>query len=223
MNGGVAQVDPQGGPSFEVIGEADEIPAEVFPTHQSVVVLSDKGERILTSMHWGFIPGWIKDEDMAGYDKPNNSRAETVMRNLMDGRGMYFQAMRSGRCILSASSWCEWTGEKGNKTAHRLSVRGSEFVSFAGLYTYRKGFPGFSCTMITTAAEGAVAQFHHRVPVVLLSREDEDRWLDPASDPRELVGLFQSIPDEMLVTEVLDEPPPMRRRKSGQDDLFSFE
>lgn len=201
-----------------VVGE--EVPAEVFPGHQSVIVLSDKGERIVTSMYWGFIPGWIKDEDMAGYDKPNNARSETAIRNLMDGRGMYFQAMHSGRCILSASGWCEWTGEKGSKVAHRLTVRGDEFVSFAGLYTYRAGFPGFSCTMLTTAAQGKAAGFHQRVPVVVLSREDEDRWLDPSSDPRSLVDLFVSIPDDRLESEVLDEGPPVRCRKSGQGELF---
>lgn len=204
-----------------VVGE--EIPAEVFPGHQSVIVLSEKGERQVKTMYWGFIPSWIKDEDMAGYDKPNNARSETVIRNLMDGRGMYYQAMHSGRCILSASGWCEWTGEKGSKVAHRLSVQGDEFVSFAGLYTYRAGFPGHSCTMLTTAAKGRAATFHERVPIVLLSREDEDRWLDPHSKPRELVDLFQCIPDAMLMTEILDEPPPARRRKPGQEDLFTFE
>ena len=203
--------------------DGEEIAAEVFPAHQSVVVLSDKGERLLKSMYWGFIPSWVKDEDMAAYDKPNNSRSETVIRNLTEGRGMYFQAMHTGRCILTATGWCEWTGEKGSKVAHRLSVRGSEFVSFAGLYTFRPGFPGLSCTMLTTAAKGKAAEFHERVPVVLLSQEDEDRWLNPKSSPRELVDLFLSIPDEMLKSEELDEAPRFSKgRKPGQGELFTF-
>lgn len=205
------------------LGEAEAIPPEVFPGHQSVIVLSDKGERIVTMMHWGFIPSWVKDEDMAAYDKPNNARSETVIRNLGDGRGMYHRAMQSGRCILSASGWCEWTGEKGSKVAHQLRVRGEEFVSFAGLYTYRAGFPGFSCTMLTTAAKGKAAEFHQRIPVVLLSRADEDRWLDPASEPKSLIDLFECIPDELLEVAELDEPPRAPRgRRPSQGDLFSF-
>ncbi len=217
---GRGEAGSSGAEEVRGLGVDDPIPAEVFPGHQSVIVLSDKGERIVTSMYWGFIPAWIKDEDMAGYDKPNNARSETAMRNLMDGRGMYYQAMHTGRCILSASGWCEWTGPKGSRVAHRLTVKGDEFVSFAGLYTYRAGFPGFSCTMLTAAAKGIAATFHERVPVVLLSREDEDRWLNPLSQPRELVDLFVSIPDEMLESEVLDEPPQVRRRSGGQGELF---
>ncbi|MBC8063588.1 MAG: SOS response-associated peptidase family protein [Chlorobia bacterium] len=202
---------------------AEEIPEEVYPTYRSVVVLTEDGQRVLKTMYWAFIPGWVKDADLEKFSKPNNARDDTVVRNLMERRGMYYQAMQSARCILTATGWCEWSGEKGKRVANRLSVRGQEFVSFAGLYTYRAGFPGLSCVMITAAAQGKAAEFHERVPVVLTSEEDEARWLDPQSDPKNLLDLFQSISDDLLQVEIRpqDQIVP-RRRKPDQEDLFEF-
>lgn len=75
-------------------------------------------------------------------------------------------------------------------------------ISFAGLYTYRKDFPGESCTMMTTAAEGCALDYHHRIPVILRGEEEIGKWLDPSTDFSELVPLFKCIPDELFEARV---------------------
>lgn len=75
-------------------------------------------------MHWGFIPPWVKDDGMARFMKPNNARDDTALKNLAEKKGMFYAAMKSSRCIIPASAWCEWTGEKGEKVANRLTVKG---------------------------------------------------------------------------------------------------
>lgn len=199
----------------------EEILDEVYPTYRSVVVLTEDGQRVLKTMYWAFIPSWVKDADLEKFSKPNNARDDTIIRNLTERRGMYYQAMKAGRCILTATGWCEWSGAKGKRIANRLSVRGQEFVSFAGLYTYRAGFPGLSCVMITAAAQGRAAEFHERVPVVLTTEEAEARWLDPNTEPMDLLDLFQSIPDELLQIEIRDQDQVVPRKpKDGQEKLF---
>ncbi len=196
---------------------------DVYPGYRTAIVFQEPDGRLVRSMFWGFIPPWVKDEDLHKFMKPNNARDDTIIKNLHERKGMFYSSMKSGkRCIIDVSGWCEWTGDKGEKIANRLTVKGHEHISIAGLYTYREGFPGFSCTMITTEAKGRVSEFHHRVPVVLLSVNDEDAWLDPNSDPFELTRLFQSIPDDLLIVE--QRPEDQRNRQDRSlDDMNLFD
>ena len=62
-------------------------------------------------------------------------------------------------------------------------------LAFAGLYEFW-GPPGqtlTTCTIITSPAEGELAEIHDRMPLVL-PRSAWARWLDPAvSDPADLL------------------------------------
>ncbi len=51
--------------------------------------------------------------------------------------------------------------------------------------------------MITTEPGEMMAKFHHRTPVIL-RRDDVDRWLDPASDPGEMLTLLQHYDEDLI-------------------------
>ena len=53
----------------------------------------------------------------------------------------------------------------------------------------------WSCTIVTTAANAALVKLHDRMPVIL-PREHEMRWLDPALDGKtdELLALLRPVP-----------------------------
>lgn len=186
--------------SVRRIRVTDHGPLQLFPDKPKLMIrLNDDGERELEMAQWGLVPPWVKDEDLATFIRrtaPNNARDDTIRTNLENKRGMFYPSMKSRRCLLPASAWCEWTGEKGSKVANRLSVVDRPLFVFAGMWTYREN-PGPSCTMVTTDAIGKAAEYHSRIPVVLRD-EDVDAWLDPASNPMELTALFQPLSDEEL-------------------------
>jgi putative SOS response-associated peptidase YedK len=51
--------------------------------------------------------------------------------------------------------------------------------------------------MITTAAHCLVASLHDRIPVIL-SREDEGTWLNPAASPAQALACLQPFPAHLL-------------------------
>jgi putative SOS response-associated peptidase YedK len=101
-----------------------------------------------------------------------------------------------------------------------------------------------TCAVVTTDANATLAPIHHRMPVIL-APEDFDRWLDPATPPKELETLMVPAPDDLLeaipvsqsVNRVandgphltdpflipLDAAPPKKKEKQADDrqpDLF---
>jgi putative SOS response-associated peptidase YedK len=82
-----------------------------------------------------------------------------------------------------------------------IRLKSGELLGFAGLYETWKSPAGetiTSCTIITTAANELMQSIHERMPVIL-SKEDQRAWLDPANqDALPLVALLQPYPsDEM--------------------------
>ena len=52
----------------------------------------------------------------------------------------------------------------------------------------------FTCAILTTAPNELTATVHNRMPVIL-ARDDEDAWLDPAlKDSAKLVPMLRSYP-----------------------------
>ena len=83
-----------------------------------------------------------------------------------------------------------------------------EPFAFAGLYEYWKTKSGKlleSCTIITTTPNELMSPIHHRMPVIL-SPENEAKWLDPENqDESELMSMLQPYsPTRMEAYEVSD-------------------
>jgi putative SOS response-associated peptidase YedK len=76
------------------------------PTDQiSIIGLIDE-QRVLKPAQWGFIPKW--------WSKPlkDGSAFNTRTERLRDARSMFSDAFIKRRCIIPASGFYKWTGEK---------------------------------------------------------------------------------------------------------------
>ena len=141
---------------------------------------------------WGLIPHWAQDEQI-GY-KLINARSETVAE-----KPAFRDAFRRRRCLIPADGFYEWKKEGTRKQPYRIHT-GSLFA-FAGLW--EKWQPAgeervvYSCTILTTQANGRVAPIHDRMPVIL-HPSDYDRWLDPHSPPDQLRALLVPYPEESM-------------------------
>ena len=73
-----------------------------------------------------------------------------------------------------------------------------QILAMAGLYDVWKGQYGeplLTYTIITTEASPGIRALHERMPVIL-SREDEEVWLDPGMNETErLLSLLRPYPD----------------------------
>ena len=119
----------------------------IAPTQQVAVVVREQenSENTLTSMRWGLIPSWAKDEKIGA--RMINARAETIFE-----KPSFRQAFLHQRCLIPADGFFEW-GEnprKKEKQPFAIRLRSRKPFAIAGLWEHWNGGDGkeiTSCTM----------------------------------------------------------------------------
>ena len=183
----------------------------IAPGQQVAVVRQNHGDtRQLVTMKWGLVPSWSKDPAFG--NRLINARSETVHE-----KPSFRQAFRSRRCIIPASGFYEWHQAGTKKVPHYIRLRDGQIMSLAGLWEKWKAPQEEeieTCTILTTAANGLVRQFHDRMPVILHS-EEFDLWLDrDVDDVDRLAELFHPYPSDLLV----EHPVTMEVNSPRNDD-----
>ena len=129
---------------------------------------------------------------------------------------MFRDAFKKRRCIIPASGFYEWTGEKGHKTPHLFTAGdGSPVLAFAGLWDHwhdpESADEVLSATIIVSSASTWMAPFHDRMPV-LLGATDFDGWLDGSLGPDALRPAAEQALREWIVSSRVN------RTGIGDDD-----
>ncbi|HON60073.1 MAG TPA: SOS response-associated peptidase [Smithella sp.] len=172
----------------------------ITPDHPVPAVMHHDGIRILLGLRWGLTPAFSKDPLAR---KMINARAETV-----DKKPSFRDAFHRRRCLIVADGFYEWKKERKAKTPFYFYLKSGQPFGFAGLYESRLSPDGQitgACAIITTQANELVAPVHHRMPVILSNRLEQDLWLGPSpADPQNLLSLLKPLPaDEMDFKEGL--------------------
>lgn len=173
--------------------------AELRPTNQALVIDRAGGragniEARLCA--WGLAVTWDT--------KPLiNARAETLAEKRT------FRPLLDSRCLVPATAWFEWRKLGRAKLKNRIAPEGGDVFALAGLTD------GERFTIVTCGAASAVAQIHHRMPVVL-DAGAESSWIDPAVPFAEVKDLLVPFTGAL----VADEAPPPGVGRAGQSDLF---
>ena len=128
------------------------------------VTTSREGEPRGELLRWGLVPSWAKTP--ATGLKMINARVETVAE-----RPAFRRAFERFRCLIIADGFYEWRRmPNGPKQAFHITRDDGELFSFAGLWSIWHGEDERtmrSCTIMTTAANSAIAALHDRMPVIL--------------------------------------------------------
>jgi putative SOS response-associated peptidase YedK len=169
----------------------------IAPSQEIPAVVETDGGRALRWMQWGFQPAWFAAQ--AKRPPPINARAETLLE-----RPMFRGAVAAQRCIIPADGFFEWKAVPGERRKQPMYIRlktGGVF-GFAGLYAERPDRdstePIRSCAIITTSPNELMATIHHRMPVIL-DRDQEAFWLDPAvRDPVAVMSCLRPYPSEEM-------------------------
>jgi putative SOS response-associated peptidase YedK len=149
-------------------------PSQIAP----VIRLGDGGGMVLDGMTWGLIPSWSKE----GLNNKGliNARSETAAE-----KPTFRAAFQRRRCLIPADGFYEWQNVEGGTQPYWVSRSdGAPFV-FAGLWESWGGSHGgeiVSFAILTTAAAETIRPIHHRMPVILESRNFA-AWLDPRETP----------------------------------------
>ena len=132
------------------------------------------GGRVLDLLHWGLIPAWAKDREIARHTF--NARLETVAE-----KPSFRKAIRQRRCIVPASGFYEWQQQGEAKQPYYIHRADRAPLALAGLWE-RWLDPAAgeveSCSLVTMPAVAPMAAIHHRMPAVL-EPEHFPLWLDP--------------------------------------------
>lgn len=206
----------------ELIAERLEPNWNVAPTDPVYVVSQRDGVRTLGTMPWGLIPHWAKDTRSIHI----NSRAETVATN-----AAFRESFSRRRCLIPADGFYEWEPPALGRAPHWVYRADGYPMAFAGIWASRRD-PATdiwhrTCSIITTAAQGAVSPIHDRMPISLRPSV-WDAWLDrDFQDPEAVTGLLQPIepdlimehPVSKLVNSVKNNGPELRE-KAEPETLF---
>lgn len=151
---------------------------DIWPTDVAPVIRRlDDGANEFAQLRWGFPSPRPKGPPVI------NFRSEA-------------RRFPSGRCLVPASHFFEFTGSRSPKTKWRFTKAGEDWFCFAGLW---RAVPqgGAAFTLLTTEPSADVAPIHDR-QVVILERRDFRAWLELAGNETELL---RALPPGSLTVE----------------------
>jgi len=151
--------------------------------------------------YWGLIPGWVKDEKQAK-DISNmtlNAVGETAFE-----KPSFRKSIRSQRCLLGIHGFFEWRDAGGKKYPYFVRVKEEELFSLGCIWeTWLNKSTGAlldTFSIVTTPANPMMEKIHNlkkRMPLII-SRQDEKKWVDPDLDPEEIKKLIRPFPEEHM-------------------------
>jgi putative SOS response-associated peptidase YedK len=162
----------------------------VAPSTPVYAIIDDGTSRRLGTLRWGLVPHWATGRKGR---QPINARLETVATSRM-----FAPSFERRRCLLPADGFYEWQprGEGARKQPFHLADPTGAPLAFAGIWSVWRDpevedpDPLFSTAIVTTAADGEMADIHHRMPLMLPPSLWRD-WL--TASPDEAPHLLETV------------------------------
>ena len=138
----------------------------------------------IVNARWGLVPYWYRKPLQEFKLTTFNARSEKAHES-----NVFKQPLSKKRCIIPASGFYEWMGEKGNKQPVAISLKNRRHFFFAGLWdkTTIDGEAITSCTIMTTEPNAMMKDIHNRMPVIIGLHHLHD-WLFGGEVPE---GVFE--------------------------------
>lgn len=162
------------------------------PTATTPVIVNEQGSHSIKPMKWGFIAQGAKDANSVFRYKTYNIPSEKIL-----SKHSWERAVREHRGLVPANGF--YYEDPQTKQAFYTHAKDNGLLAFAGVYgTWQDpagvNYDTFSLITITSSKSGI------RMPVIL-SIEDEARWLDPAiNDTSSLYDMLRLYDEDSLHT-----------------------
>ena len=150
-------------------------------------------------MKWGITPPWLRHDPRAKLII--NARSETLFE-----KPMFKRLVTRNRCLVAANGFLEFKKTDSGSIPYYFHLKHESMFAFAGLYDVFKDAEGKefkSFVIITCKANTLMEPIHHRLPVIL-PKKHEDDWINPdETNIEKLLQLLQPYPsDEMEMYQV---------------------
>lgn len=184
---------------------------------QMTYVVSALDPHSLRLMQWGLIPHWARDP--RGSKPPINARMETIF-----DKPTFRESILRRRCLVLMDSFYEWGIAGGRKQPYRIQPHKGGLLTAAGIWdqwgTGDQRIESFC--IITTPANREVSAVHDRMPLFMLSHEEQNQWLSPLPT-EEIHMMLHPAPDGILdlypvsekVNKVANDGPDLHESASG--------
>jgi len=172
---------------FDISNRIDKLldSYNVSPSQSMPVVVRNSPNKSML-MKWGLSPIWMK-----GKSGLINARAETITE-----KPMFKSPFQKRRCLVPANGFYEWKKTEKGKVPYFIHLKSDELFAFAGIYDEHEDAGNKkhqTYAIITSTPNELMKDIHDRMPVILTKKE-EDIWLDPESDEDVLLSLLDSFP-----------------------------
>ena len=185
------------------------------PTITAPVIVSEAGAPVVKLMTWGLLPKGAKDTNSVFRYKTYNIPSEKIFF-----KHSWELAVRESRCLVPANGFYE-LNEGGEKRAFYAELKDKSLFSFAGIYNSWQDAEGVehgSFSILTIEPTSDMPDPRMRMPVII-SREDEARWLDPAVfDISSIRNMLRPNPSDLL--NVYEVSPAVHSPKPNQPGLI---
>lgn len=193
----------------------------IAPT-QSSLVITNEAPKELQIFRWGLVPHWAKDSSFGA--KLINARCEGIA-----SKPSFRVSIRQKRCLVVADSFYEWKKSGGQKYPYRILLADGQLMLMAGVWDEwqfgKKKYQTFS--IITTAPNKEMSSIHTRMPVILTSKEQQQKWLENI-ELEQVLALLQTPDNGILkcyrVSQNINSVKPNNSdlHKEVNDDLLTL-
>jgi len=139
---------------------------------------------------WGIQPSWSKRLLI-------NAQSETVVT-----KATFKYAINTHRCLIPCSGWYEWRTEGDKKQKYLFSHVNDEPFLMAGIWYVKQSNneelspePKQQLVTLTTAPNAKCAEYHQRMPVIILPQH-RDFWFQSSAD--QLAPLFEAVDQQYI-------------------------
>lgn len=161
----------------------------IAPSQNVLSLISHKGRRRAGEITWGLVPHWA---DPSKWKPLINGRSETLLV-----KPSFKSLVHSRRMVIFADGFYEWKKEGSGRIPVRFQLKEETPFVFAGLWD-RNGEVTTS-TILTTEANSLVEDVHERMPVMLTSSEDIEKWLNTDEYSfDQAASVLKPLPREMM-------------------------
>ena len=139
-----------------------DVSYNIKPTQSVNIAFWDDGALKADLARWWFVPRWHRGDVKEWKATTFNARIETAHE-----KNTFRGAWKTGRCLIPATSYYEWTGPKGKKQPWVINVaQNNPVFFFAGLYSELHD-GSKTCSIVTREADPQITELHPRMPVIL--------------------------------------------------------
>ena len=149
---------------------------------------------ILEVMQWGFVPAWTNPENHHGFI---NARSESIAT-----KKSFKEAFKTSRCIIPARGFYEWKVLAHKKKQPYYITTQSQHMAFAGVFD--RGDNSILPTVaIITKDSDSLQHIHHRMPVVLDTKDTIKEWLMPTTCTEVLQNIMVQSSDNTFISHTV--------------------